>query len=145
VIIRFPGHVAIGSDCSIGSGSSLTAEREDAKLTIEDNVIINPDVHLDFTGDLRIGRNSLISPDVTVFTHSHGHDPRSKAVKTPLQIGESVWIGANTTICEGVGFIAANSIIAAGAVVTKEIREPGVYAGVPAKLVRSRVNGSAEF
>jgi acetyltransferase-like isoleucine patch superfamily enzyme len=136
VIIRHPGNVRIDANCSVGTGSSLISENSDGGLLIRANVIIGLDVHLDFTGGLVVGEGTVISRNVTIFTHSHGHDPRSDPVMTPLLIGGSVWIGANATICEGVSVIAPNTIIAAGAVVVKEIHEPGIYGGVPAKLVK---------
>lgn len=140
VTIRVPGRVSIGSMCSIGMASSLTSEHIDGDLLVKNNVIINPKVHLDFSGGLVVGDNSVISEGVTIFTHSHGYDPRSPSLKTPLCIGDNVWVGANVTICEGVGVIASRSIIAAGAVVTRALDRPGLYGGVPARLIRDDIS-----
>jgi acetyltransferase-like isoleucine patch superfamily enzyme len=136
VTIRYPGRVTIGSNCSVAAFTTLTSEFNDSCITIEDNVLINRNVRLDYSGNLTIGRNALISENVMIYTHSHGHDPRSVPVKTALLIGENVWIGANVTICEGVGQIASGSIVATGAVVTRKIVVPGVYGGVPARLIK---------
>ncbi|MEG0377159.1 MAG: DapH/DapD/GlmU-related protein, partial [Eubacterium sp.] len=53
----------------------------------------------------------------------------------PINIGKKVWIGANATILPGIS-IGDNAIIAAGAVVTKDVPTNTVAAGVPAKIVR---------
>lgn len=53
----------------------------------------------------------------------------------PVIIGENVWIGANVTVVPGVT-IGNNAIIAAGAVVTKDIDSNAVVGGVPAKLIK---------
>ncbi len=137
VTIRFPGRVRIGRDCCVGSFSSFTSEHADADLVIGDNATINPHVFLDFSGGLMIGKNVLISRNVTVFTHSHGYDPKSEARKMPLRIDDNVWVGANVIIGEAVSWIAAGSIIGTGSVVTRDITEKGIYAGVPASLKKS--------
>ena len=54
---------------------------------------------------------------------------------SPVKVGNCVWIGAHVTICPGVS-IGDNSIIAAGAVVTKNVPEGCVVAGVPAKIIK---------
>lgn len=136
VKIRQPGSVTIGDNCSIGSMSTLSSEHYDSYLIIGDDVIINPRVHLDFSGCLEIGHRAVISENVTIFTHSHGYDPRSKSVKRPLVIENDVWIGANVIITEGVHRIASGTIVASGAIVTRELTDRGVYAGVPARIMR---------
>lgn len=135
VTIRLPGRVTVGARSSIATRTSFTSEFSDANLVIGDGVIINSNVHIDFSGGLEVGNGVVISANVSLFTHSHGHDPHSAPRKTPLKIEDNVWIGANATICEGVARIAANSIIAAGAVLTREASESGIYGGVPARFI----------
>ncbi|MDE7192107.1 MAG: sugar O-acetyltransferase, partial [Clostridia bacterium] len=53
----------------------------------------------------------------------------------PVKIGNNVWIGAHATILSGVT-IGDNAIIAAGAVVTKDVPQNTVVAGVPAKIIK---------
>ena len=57
-------------------------------------------------------------------------------IPKPIVIGKNVWIGANVTILGGVT-IGDNSIIAAGAVVNKDIPPDSVAAGVPARVIKS--------
>lgn len=136
VVIRYPGRIKVGDDCSISKGSALTSEHSDGFLEIGSNVIVNKDVNIDFTGGVVIGNDAVISEGVMIYSHSHGHNPRSTSTKTPLVIGESTWVSANVVICEGVSYIASNTIVAAGAVVTREIRTPGLYGGTPARFIK---------
>jgi acetyltransferase-like isoleucine patch superfamily enzyme len=57
--------------------------------------------------------------------------------KGPIRIGDHVWIGTGAIILDGVT-IGAGAIIGAGAVVTKDIPENAIAAGVPAKVIRLR-------
>ena len=62
-------------------------------------------------------------------------EKRHDLYPAPIHIGENVWIGANVTVVGGVT-IGNHAIIAAGAVVTKDVPENAVAAGVPAKAIR---------
>ena len=57
-------------------------------------------------------------------------------------IGDDVWIGTNVTILSGVYKIGNHSIIAAGAVVTKDVPDYAIVGGVPAKIIRMRNEGN---
>lgn len=114
----------------------MGSEFSDSECVVGDGVIVGRDVRLDFSGGLRIGNETVISEGVSIFTHSHGLEPKSIPKKTPLCIGTGVWIGAGALIVEGVGTVGDGSIIAAGSVVTKEVPPSTLVAGVPAKVVR---------
>ena len=77
----------------------------------------------------------------------HPLSPKGRRVKManskPITIGNDVWIGGNCTILPGVT-IGNNVIIAAGAVVTKDIPDNCVAAGVPAKVIKQLENDSEE-
>jgi acetyltransferase-like isoleucine patch superfamily enzyme len=88
---------------------------------------------------LTIGNNVGIGPNVTMVLHS---DPSPSPLERihpkkwePIRIGEGVWIGASATILGGVQ-IGEFSIIAAGAVVTKDVPPYSMVAGVPARKIR---------
>ena len=87
---------------------------------------------------VKIGDNCLIAPNVGIYTAGHNISPvdRNKTgFGRPIIIGDNVWIGGHSVIVGGVK-IGDNSIIAAGAVVTKDVPENTIYAGNPAKKIR---------
>ena len=138
VIMRYPKNISLSENVSIGRGARLESEFSDSKLDIGANSQVNTNVRLDFTGDLIIGKNVLISESVIIYTHSHGQNPKSIPKKTPLHIEDNVWIGGNVTILEGVGRIGEGAMVAAGAVVTGEVPAGKIVGGVPAKVIRER-------
>lgn len=134
--IENPRQVVIGADCLICHGALLVSETADGSLCLEDRVQINQDVKIDHTGGVLIGKNTLISEGVTIYSHSHGTDPLSKPRGIQKTIGPSVWIGARAIIMENCLAIGKGSVVAAGSVVTKPV-DPGVVAaGNPARVIR---------
>ena len=137
VRIDHPRRVEIGDDCLIARRVQVEAELPGA-LTISSNVQINGGVLLDHSGGLRIGRGCLISASALIFTHDHGHDPRSTPLAAPLEIEPDVWIGAQAIILPTVSIIGRGALVAAGAVVTKDVAPLAVVAGNPAKVIAQR-------
>lgn len=88
-------------------------------------------------GGIEIGDDCLIGHNCTICTVNHSKDPlhRGDMTCSPVKIGNRVWIGANVTILPGVS-IGDGAIIAAGAVVTKDIKPRSIYGGVPAKFLK---------
>jgi acetyltransferase-like isoleucine patch superfamily enzyme len=106
-------------------------------ITIGENVFINSGCRFQDQGGIFIGDGTLIGHNVVLATLNHGFSPsdRSTTYPTPIKIGNNVWISANATIIPGVT-VGDNAIIAAGAVVTKDVPENAVVGGVPAKLIK---------
>jgi len=139
VKIENPRQVVLGDRVYIGTGTIIGAESNDGQLLVGGGVHIGRRCRIDHTGDVNLGEDVLFSEDVSVFSHSHGHAPKGKALPTPLTIGERTWLGYRSVILEGVGEIASDSLVAAGAVVANRCAEPGaVYGGVPAKLIKKK-------
>ena len=136
--IRFPGQIELGDGASIGRHTRIDSEFHDAKCIIGSNSYVDRDAILDFSGTLIIGQRVVISEAVIVYPHSHGHNPKSEARKTPLFIADDVWIGSRTIISEDVRRIGRGAIIGAGAVVTKEVGDWQIVGGVPARVIGSR-------
>lgn len=67
--------------------------------------------------------------------HGLGPDDRRKMHPSPIVLGRNVWVGSNATILRGVT-VGDNSVIAAGAVVTKDVPAGSVVGGVPAEIIK---------
>ncbi len=106
-------------------------------ITVGKNVFINSGCHFQDQGGITIGDGALIGHHVVLATLNHDFSPekRSTLHPAPIVIGENVWIGANATVVPGVT-IGNGSIIAAGAVVTKDVPENVVVGGAPAKIIK---------
>ena len=107
-------------------------------VTVGKNVFINSGCRFQDQGGITIGDGSLIGHNVVLATLNHGMslDERHDLFPAPIQIGKNVWLGANVTVLPGVT-IGDNAVIAAGAVVTKDVPANTVMAGVPAKEIRT--------
>lgn len=101
------------------------------------NVFINADCKFQDQGGITIGDNALIGHNVVLATLNHEEDPnkRGNLIAAPINIGKNVWIGSNATILPGIT-VGDGAIIAAGAVVTKDVEAESIVAGVPAKFIR---------
>lgn len=101
------------------------------------NVFINSGCKFQDQGGIYIGDDVLIGHNVVLATLNHEEDPekRGNLCPAPIRIGNKVWIGSNATILPGVS-IGDGAIIAAGAVVTKDVSEKTVVGGVPAKILK---------
>ena len=102
------------------------------------NVFINAGCKFQDQGGIYIGDNVLIGHNVVLATLNHEEDPKKRGnlCPAPIRIGNGVWIGSNATVLPGVT-IGEGAIIAAGAVVTKDVGENTVVGGVPAKFIRN--------
>ena len=106
-------------------------------ITIGNQVFINSDCKFQDQGGITIDDGALIGHGVVLATLNHDMDPekRQQLHPAPIHIGKRVWIGANATIMVGVT-IGDNSVVAAGAVVTKDVPENVVVGGVPARIIK---------
>ena len=106
-------------------------------ITIGNDVFINADCKFQDQGGITIDDGALIGHSVVLATLNHDMDPekRQQLHPAPIHIGKRVWIGANATVTAGVT-IGENSVVAAGAVVTKDVPANVVVAGVPARIIK---------
>ncbi|MEL7267034.1 MAG: acyltransferase [Planctomycetota bacterium] len=109
------------------------------RLTIGDRNVINFGTTIDArTYDVEFGDDVSIGPEATVLTL--GHDPQSTSFATdggPVKIGNHVWIGYRAIIMPGVT-VGDGAVVAAGAVVTKDVEPNTIVGGVPAKPIGKR-------
>ncbi len=101
------------------------------------NVFINCGCHFQDWGGIYIGDDVLIGSYVVLATINHNPDPMNRGdnLPAPIRLGNKVWIGSHSTILPGVT-VGDNAIIAAGAVVTKDVPQNAVVGGVPAKIIK---------
>jgi len=93
---------------------------------------------LDVRGGLTIGEDVSISPEVAIITAAHDvEDPGFRVVDRPVVIEDHVYIGMRATILPGVT-VGRGAVVAAGAVVTRDVPPFAIVAGVPARQIGSR-------
>ena len=103
------------------------------------NVTINPQCYFAAKGGIFLGDNVTISAGAKILSSSLKVENgviQKRHIHKAVRLNENVWIGAGAMVCPGVT-IGANTIIAAGAVVTKDIPANTVAAGIPAKPIKS--------
>lgn len=106
-------------------------------IRIGENVFINSNCTMQDQGGIYIGDNVLIGHNACLLTLNHNEDPKKRAnlMPSPIKIGNGAWLGSNVTVLPGVS-IGDGAIVAAGAVVTKDVDENTIVAGIPAKVMR---------
>jgi len=107
-------------------------------ITVGKNVFINSGCNFQDQGGIVIGDGCLIGHQVVFATINHDFSPEKRGHMhlAPIVLGNNVWIGAHATILQGVT-IGDGAIIAAGAVVTKDVPANIVVAGIPAKRIKT--------
>jgi len=117
---------------------------EDIEIGVNSGIGIRSNIYgIGGGGKLSIGENVMMAPDVTILTLKHCYGDISvpfieqKIYSTEVIIEDDVWIGIRSIILPGVT-IGKGSIVAAGAVVTKDVPNYSVVGGVPAKIIKKR-------
>ena len=118
--IQIPVYVNIGKFTRIGK-----------------NVYINHLCSMLDMGTITIGDDVLIGPKVNILSEEHPVNPadRKALMVRPVVIKNGAWIGAGATILPGVT-VGENSIVAAGAVVNKDVPDNTIVGGIPAKVIK---------
>ena len=101
-------------------------------------VFVNSGCRFQDQGGIYIGDDVLVGHNCVIATLNHAIDPdrRADMIPAPVKIGNKVWIGANVTILPGVS-IGDGAVLAAGAVVNKDVPARTIVAGVPARVIKS--------
>ena len=107
-------------------------------ITIGNHVFINAGCKFQDQGGIEIDDGALIGHGVVLATLNHDLEPekRQQLHPAPIRIGKNVWIGANATVTAGVT-IGEHAVVAAGAVVTRDVPANVVVGGVPAKVLKT--------
>ncbi len=165
-VIRHPANIVLGNNVTVDDNSLIDARGAGAEgITIEDNVIVNRNCMIQAkAGPIRLGKRTTIGSNSVIvsmagvefgeavlvagncyFTAGAYHvDDTDSAVmdqgaysKGPIILGDNSWIGTGAIIMDGVK-IGKGAIVGAGAVVTKDVPDYAIVAGVPAKILRVR-------
>lgn len=100
------------------------------------NVFINHSAIFSASGGIEFEDGAMLAPSVRIATINHDMNQRHTIYTYgKVHIGKNAWIGMNATICPGVT-IGKYAVVAAGAVVTKDVPDYAVVGGVPAKVLR---------
>lgn len=109
-------------------------------IRVGDNFLANYRVTILDIAPVTIGNDCMIGPNTLITSVGHPLSAKGRRQKLafgkPVTIGNDVWIGGNCTILQGVT-IGDNVVVAAGAVVTKDVPSNCVVAGVPAKIIKT--------
>ena len=128
-----------GKNVNIEHGAFLASGKD---IEIGDNSGVGLNCRI--AGPLSIGNDVMMAPGVTIVTQNHEISDTTipmrlqTAEKKKVTISDDVWIGANAIILPGVT-IGKGSVIAGGAVVTKDVEPYMIVGGNPAKVIRSRL------
>lgn len=165
VTIRNPYKIIIGNNVIIDENVMLDAKGADNKgiliedgvflgrntiiscqngdITLKENVNIGFNCEVVSLNKVEIGENTLIAAYTYIVGGGHASEETDIAFKDQerhaigIKIGKNVWLGAKSVIMDGCS-VGDNSIIGAGAIVTKNIPEYSVAVGIPAKVIKDR-------
>ncbi|WP_290990735.1 acyltransferase [Hyphomicrobium sp.] len=142
VIVRNAGTMVIGQRASLSSTAvpiQLSTE-PNGKLEIGARTFMNYGCSISATKLISIGPDCKIGMDVLIMDNDyHQIDPTKRGVRpasAPVILEENVWLGARVIVLSGVT-IGADSVVAAGSVVTRDIPPGCVAAGQPARVIKS--------
>jgi maltose O-acetyltransferase len=109
------------------------------RLQIGSHGVINIGCFFDLSETISIGNHVALGHEVMILTSSHhigGVDHRAGSLFTaPVSVGDGAWIGSRCIILPGIT-IGAGSVVAAGAIVTKDVPPSSLVGGVPARMIR---------
>ena len=143
------GHrIRVGHHFSCWRSCTLAA-CNDGDIEIGNHVALNANVYINACchGVIQIGNDVLIGPNVVMRTSDHIFDDPELPIRCQghrsgaIVIADDVWIGANAVILGGIS-IGPGAVIAAGAVVTRDVKAYAVVGGVPARLIKMRTGVS---
>ncbi len=117
-------------------------------IEVGENFFANYNLTILDVGKVKIGANTQIAPNVSIYTAGHPVHPESRNTGyeygIPITIGDNVWIGGSVTILPGVT-IGSNVVIGAGSVVTRDLPDNVIAAGNPCRVLRTITEEDRDF
>ncbi len=157
MVLRWVGHIPfhsirkaiyILSGMRLGKGSTIHMWANFFDLNgieIGEDTIIGDHVFLDGRAKLAIGNHVDIASQVLIYNSEHDLSKDDfSAIVAPVEIGDYVFVGPRVIILSGVK-IGKGAVVAAGAVVTKDVPEFAIVGGVPAKEIGERKNKNPQY
>ncbi len=150
---HFPSHTFRNffyklSGIEIGKGSVIhmwASFFEPGGVVIGDDTIVGDHAFLDGRAELKIGSHVDIASQVLIYNSEHDLTKEDfSAIAAPVEIGDYVFIGPRAIILPGVK-IGKGAVVAAGAVVTKDVPDFAIVGGVPAKEIGERKNKNPDY
>jgi len=168
VVLRHPGKVRVGDDVTVddlvvldakgttnrgitvgngvflGRGTILSCK--DGDITLGDHVNIGFHSEIFSGSSVTVGRHGLFAAYTYLVGGGHEFESTERAVleqprsSRGIALGDNVWLGAGVKVLDGVR-IGSNVVVGAGAVVTEDLPEGAVAAGLPARVIRRRDGG----
>lgn len=139
--------ITVGNNFSLGRNSIIECTgviRElGEELIIGENVGIAANAFIAMRGKVSIGDNTILGPNVSIHAENHNFEDINKPIRSQgatrrgVVIGKDCWIGSKAVILDGVN-IGNHVIVAAGAVVNKDVPDYAIVGGVPAKIIKMR-------
>jgi len=140
-----PTDIWLGEEVTLDRGVTLLAIgpcRGAPRILVHDRCYVNRYTMIDASERVEIGRDCMIGPHCYITDHDHGMRAGTRIAEQPLVsqptiIGADVWIGAGATLLKGVT-VGDHAVIAAGAVVTRDVSPHAIVGGVPARQMATR-------
>jgi acetyltransferase-like isoleucine patch superfamily enzyme len=142
VLVFNPAHLVLGRGVYVGHRTLLEADTRGG-ITLGDEVWVGPDSYMHGAGGIAIGARTGLGPRTMILTSVHAPTPYPAPITSgplefgPVEIGEGCDIGMGAIILPGVR-IGAGVQVGAGAVVSEDLPDGAVAAGVPARARRFR-------
>jgi len=131
----------VGKNCVIRRGIYLTSPNE---LEVGDGSFLGR-ASLYCTGGVKIGKNVNVSDGVVIITAKHDvNSPKFEALYEPVRLEDWSWIATNAIILGGVT-VGEGAVVAAGAVVTKDVPPYSVVGGNPAQVIGERKKQAFDY
>jgi acetyltransferase-like isoleucine patch superfamily enzyme len=142
-IIRTKKEFVFGNDVNIATHCAIFSREGNYEglLKVGYGTHIGDNTIMDVSENMEIRDEIAIGPNCVIYTHDHDYQQLDKpawkggVVQKPVIIKNGAWIGSGVTILPGVE-IAERTVVAAGAVVTKNTEISSIYGGVPAKKIK---------
>lgn len=143
------GTIQLGDGVWLNDGVELSAM---ARISVGEGTTVQRNVTIN--GDVSIGCECLLAPNIFISSASHVHDRYAGVsireqerriaredflanYNKPIEIGDDVWVGANAVIMPGVK-IGSHAVIGANSVVTRDVPVGAIVVGGPAKIIKFR-------